>query len=40
MIFTYYPETDMLYIRLVESVSVEFEEVAQGLVLDFDEENR
>ncbi len=40
MIFEYYPETDMLYIKLVEGVSTESEEVAPGVVLDFDEHNR
>ncbi|HDN79630.1 MAG TPA: DUF2283 domain-containing protein [Chloroflexi bacterium] len=40
MIFEYYPETDMLYIKLVEGVSVESEEVAPGIVLDYDENNR
>ncbi len=40
MIFEYYPETDMLYIKLVEGISTESEEVAPGVVLDFDEHNR
>jgi uncharacterized protein YuzE len=40
MIFEYYPETDMLYIKLVEGMSTESEEVAPGIVLDFDEHNR
>lgn len=40
MIFEYYPETDMLYIKLVEGISTESEEVAPGTVLDFDEHNR
>ncbi len=40
MIFEYYPETDMLYIKLVEMVSTESEEIAPGVVLDFDEHNR
>jgi len=40
MIFEYYPDTDMLYIKLVEGVSSESEEVASGIVLDFDEHNR
>lgn len=40
MIFEYHPETDMLYIKLVEGVSTESEEVAPGVVLDFDEYNR
>ncbi|QCQ21559.1 DUF2283 domain-containing protein [Desulfoglaeba alkanexedens] len=40
MILEYYPETDMLYIKLVEGVSTESEEIASGVVLDFDEHNR
>ena len=40
MIFQYYPDTDMLYIKLVEGVSTESEEVSSGVVLDFDERNR
>jgi uncharacterized protein YuzE len=40
MIFEYYPDTDMLYIKLVEGISTESEEVAPGIVLDFDEHNR
>ncbi|MFN3762624.1 MAG: DUF2283 domain-containing protein [Anaerolineae bacterium] len=40
MIFEYFPETDMLYIRLTEGVSAESEEIAPGVVLDFDAENR
>ncbi len=39
MIFEYYPETDMLYIRFVEGVSTESEEIAPGIVLDFDRHN-
>ncbi len=38
--FEYYPKTDMLYIKLVEGVSAESEEVASGIVLDYDEHNR
>jgi len=30
----------MLYIRLMDAESVESEEVAQGIVLDFDQDNR
>ncbi|MBF0100839.1 MAG: DUF2283 domain-containing protein [Desulfobacterales bacterium] len=37
MTFKYYLETDMLYIELVKKVSIESEEVAAGIVLDFDE---
>ena len=40
MIFEYYSETDMLYIKLIEGVSTESEEIAPGVVLDFDEHNR
>jgi uncharacterized protein YuzE len=40
MIFEYYPDTDMLYIKLASGVSTESEEVAPGIVLDFDERNQ
>jgi uncharacterized protein YuzE len=40
MVFQYYPDTDMLYVKLAEGASVESEEVARGIVLDFDERNR
>jgi len=40
MIFEYHADTDMLYIRLTQGISVESEEVAPGVVLDFDEDNR
>jgi uncharacterized protein YuzE len=40
MVVQYHPDTDMLYIKLAEGVSTESEEVAPGLVLDFDEGNR
>ena len=40
MVFQYYPNTDMLYIKLADGVSMESEEVAPGVVLDFDERNR
>jgi uncharacterized protein YuzE len=40
MVFQYHSESDMLYIQLVASVSAESEEVAPGVVLDFDEHNR
>jgi len=40
MIFQYYPDTDMLYIKLAAGVSTESEEVAPGIVLDFDECNQ
>ena len=32
----YYPETDSLYIDLVNRPSVESREIVQGLVVDFD----
>jgi len=40
MVFEYYPDTDMLYIRLVDGISTDSEEVTPGVVLDFDEHNR
>jgi uncharacterized protein YuzE len=39
MVFHNDAESDMLYIRLAGGVSVESEEVAPGVVLDFDEQN-
>jgi uncharacterized protein YuzE len=37
----YYPETDSLYIKLTDDrTSAESEEVADGVVLDFDKEGR
>lgn len=40
MIFRYDPDTDMLYIELASGISTESEEVAPGVVLDFDKDNR
>jgi uncharacterized protein YuzE len=40
MVFQYHSDTDMLYIKLADGVSTESEEVAPGMVLDFDEGNR
>jgi len=40
MILQYHPDTDMLYIQLNTGVSTESEEVAPGIVLDFDESNQ
>lgn len=40
MVFEYYPDTDMLYIRLVDGLNTDSEEVAPGVVLDFDEHDR
>jgi len=37
MKFNYYPETDSLYIDLSEKKSVESKEVANGVVIDFDD---
>ena len=36
MKLTYYPDTDSLYIDLSEQPSVDSQEVAAGLVLDYD----
>lgn len=40
MIFEYFPDTNMLYIRLNDTPSAESEEIAPGVVLDFDENNQ
>jgi uncharacterized protein YuzE len=40
MVFQYYPDTDMLYIKFADGISTESEEVAPGIVLDFAEHNR
>lgn len=40
MICEYHPDTDMLVIKLIEGVSSESAEIAPGVVLDFDEEDR
>ncbi len=40
MTFQYYPDTDMLYIKLAEGISTESEQASSGVVLDFDERNR
>ncbi len=37
MIFNYYPDTDSLYIDLLDKPGVEALEVRPGVVLDFDE---
>jgi len=34
----YYPETDSLYIDLSEKPSADSQEIAEGVVVDFDEE--
>jgi len=38
MKFHYYPETDSLYINLTDIPSVDSQEVATGIVLDFDDQ--
>ncbi|MEA5452924.1 DUF2283 domain-containing protein [Leptolyngbya sp. CCNP1308] len=38
MKFHYYPETDSLYISLLDQPSADSQEVADGIVLDFDAE--
>jgi len=40
MVFEYFPDTDMLYIKLASGVSTESEEMSAGVVLDFDKNNR
>ena len=40
MVFEYFPDSDMLYIKLADGTSLESEEIAPGIVLDFDEHNR
>jgi uncharacterized protein YuzE len=40
MVVQYHADTDMLYIKLGDGVNTESEEVAPGIVLDFDEGNR
>lgn len=40
MLFQYYPDTDMLYIKLTDRVGIESEEVVPGIVLDFDAQNQ
>lgn len=39
MVFEYFPETDMLYIKLKDGVSTESEEVAPNIVFDYDNTN-
>ena len=39
MIFEYFADTDMLVIKLIEAASAESEEIAPGVVLDFDAQN-
>ena len=40
MLFEYYRDSDMLYIELADGTSTESEEIAPGVVLDFDANNR
>lgn len=40
MLFEYYRDSDMLYIELAGGTSTESEEIAPGVVLDFDANNR
>jgi uncharacterized protein YuzE len=40
MLFQYIPESDMLYIKFGDGVSTEAEEIAPGVVLDFDINNK
>jgi uncharacterized protein YuzE len=40
MKLTYYPETDSLYIDLIDRASVESREVSAGVVLDYDAQGR
>jgi len=40
MKLNYYPETDSLYIDLLEKQSVESREISEGIVLDYDGEGQ
>lgn len=40
MIFQYHPDTDMLYLKLADKISIESEEVAPGIVLDYDDQDQ
>lgn len=40
MLFEFHPESNMLYIKLADGTSVDSEEVAPGIVIDFDAQNR
>lgn len=39
MNFEYHQETDMLYIKLANGISIESEEISPGVVVDYDENN-
>ena len=36
----YFPETDTVYIELIDTPSVESEEIMEGVVLDYDKEGK
>ena len=40
MELNHYPETDSLYINLSEQPSVESKEISEGILLDYDAEDR
>lgn len=40
MVIEYFAETDMLYFKLADGASTESEEIAPGIVLDMDKDNR
>ena len=40
MKFNYYPETDSLYISLSNKTSIDSQEIAPNIVLDFDDEGK
>ncbi len=40
MVLEYYSEDDMLYFKFADGASTESEEIAPGVVLDYDEHNR
>jgi uncharacterized protein YuzE len=40
MVFEYFPDSDMLFIKLADGTSTESEEISSGVVLDFDASNR
>jgi uncharacterized protein YuzE len=40
MKFHYYPDTDTLYISLIDKPSVDSQKVADGIVLDFDDQGK
>ena len=40
MTVQYFPDTDTLYIELIDMQSVESEEIMEGVVIDYDEEGK